>query len=58
MSQLGIKEFANILSLLQDTRINLLRGDNQDLRLGQLLEEMKELVKHQFAQETLKIKQE
>ena len=39
--------------MIQDTRHVLLGGDNQDIRLGQLLEEAKECIKDRFAEETL-----
>ncbi len=54
MSYKGIQHFADVLSIMQSTRCELLRGDNQDVRLGQMLEEAKELVKERFAEETLK----
>jgi hypothetical protein len=53
MSFKGIQQFAAVLGIMQDTRQKLLRGDNQDILLGQLLEEMKEGVKDRFAEETL-----
>jgi hypothetical protein len=53
MSFNGIQQFAAVLSTMQDTRHWLLGGDNQDIRLGQLLEEMKEGVKDRLAEETL-----
>jgi len=53
MSFNGISQFAAVLGIMQDTRHVLLGGDNQDSRLGQLLEEMKECVKDRFAKETL-----
>ena len=53
MSFNGIQQFAAVLGIMQDTRHELLGGDNQDIRLGQLLEEAKECVKDRFAEETL-----
>jgi hypothetical protein len=53
MSQQGMRAFADVLSVMQETRGTLLRGDNQDIRLGQLLDDAKEHVKERFAQETL-----
>ena len=51
MSFNGIQQFAAIFSIMQDTRHVLLGGDNQDIRLGQLLEEAKDCVKVRFAEE-------
>ncbi len=53
MSFNGIKHFAAVLSIMQSTRCELLGGDNQDIRLGQLLEEAKECVKERFTKATL-----
>ena len=53
MSFNGIQQFAAVFRIMQDTRHVLLGGDNQDIHLGQLLEEMKEGVKERFAEETL-----
>jgi len=53
MSKQGIKKFAGILSAMQETRGELLRGDNQDIRLGQLLETAKDAVKHEFCKITV-----
>ena len=53
MSFNGIQQFATVLGIMQDTRHVLLGSDNQDVRLGQLLEEAKECVKDRFAEETM-----
>jgi len=53
MSYDGVQQFADVLSYMQETRQELLRGDNQDVRLGQLLDEAKDCVKDRFAEETL-----
>ena len=53
MSFNGIQQFAAILGIMQDTRHVLLGGDNQDIRLGQLLDEAKDRIKDRFAEETL-----
>lgn len=53
MSEQGIGKFAEVLTLLQQTRLELLGGDNQDIRLGQLLFDAEESVKDQFTKETL-----
>lgn len=55
MSIEGIKVFADVMSVMQRRRNALLRGDNQDIRLAQLLHEAKEAVVHEFALETLKV---
>ena len=54
MSLNGIKEVARVLSDMQQTRIELIgegvnKGDNQDIRLGQLLEDAKDAIKERFA---------
>lgn len=49
MSQKGVKTVAAILSDMQQTRGVLLMGDNQDIRLGQLLETAKDAIKKDFA---------
>jgi hypothetical protein len=53
MSKKGIKLFASVLSDMQTTRIELLGGDNEDKRLGQMLEEMKDFKKDEFCQITI-----
>ena len=53
MSKSGIKKFASILSTMQTARNELLQGDNQDIRLGQLLDDAKEAVKDRFCKITL-----
>jgi hypothetical protein len=58
MSIKGIKKFASILSQMQQMRIELLNGDNQDIRLGNLLHDMKELTNVKFMEITLKNKKE
>jgi hypothetical protein len=61
MSRDGINKFADVLSWLQSVRHELFvlagRGkpiDKQDIRLGQMLAEMKDLVKEEFTRMTLK----
>ena len=59
MSHKGICRFAKVLSEVQTARGELLgMKTKQDLRLGQLLHEMKELVKARFVKETLKVDEE
>lgn len=62
MSVEGIKKFAKVLSIMQKTRGELLAtgtkprkngGNNQDIRLAQLLETAKDCVKQRFTKETL-----
>ena len=54
MSKEGMKLFAAVLSQMQETRVALLGSkDNKDIRLGQLLEKMKESVKEEFCKITL-----
>ena len=53
MGESGIKDFAKCLSVMQEMRIHLLKGDNQNIRLGQMLEEAKDLVKDEFLEITL-----
>ena len=53
MSKNGIKAFATILQAAQNIRIKLLGGDNQDIRLGQLLDRMKNSVKKDFCRVTI-----
>ena len=53
MSFNGIQQIAAVLGIMQDTRHVLLGGDNQDIRLGQLLDEAKDCIKDRFAEETL-----
>ena len=53
MSINGIKKFAGILSYMQETRNELLAGDNQDIRLGQMLEEMKSSKSDEFCKLTI-----
>ena len=53
MSFNGIQQFAAVLHSMQDTRHMLLGGDNQDIRLGQLLDEAKDCIAVRFAEETL-----
>ena len=63
MSKKGIKRFANILTQMQLVRGELIgmgckkigtKEGNQDIRLGQMLEEMKEHIKKEFIKITLK----
>lgn len=49
MSRKGIKLAAKALSCLQETRGELLRGDKQDIFLGQLLDDAKDAIKDRFA---------
>jgi len=53
MSFNGIQQFAAVCRIMQDTRHVLLGGDNQDIRLGQLLDDAKDCIKERFAKETL-----
>jgi len=53
MSKEGIKLFAKTLSDMQEARHELLMGDNQDICLGQLLDDAKDSVKDQFCKITL-----
>jgi len=62
MSKKGIKIFANVLSIMQESRSKLLNIKNkdlasksaqQDIRLGQLLEEAKEAIKWKFCKITM-----
>lgn len=53
MSKQGIKLFAKCLSDIQETRQELLQGDPQDIRLGQLLDTAKNAVKDDFCKITL-----
>ena len=48
MSQTGIKKFANVLSVMQESRIELFSGDKQDIYLGKLLERMNDFAKGDF----------
>ena len=56
MSKEGIKEFSNVLFVMQNTRYKLLKNnkDKIDIRLAQMLEEMKELIKNEFIKLTTK----
>lgn len=49
MSKTGIQDFAECLSTMQEIRLRLLSGDNQDVELGQLLDRAKDSVKYRFA---------
>ena len=59
MSIKGIKKFANVLHIMQTTRQEFLRDatvgkkDIQDMKLARLLDDMKDLVKDNFANITL-----
>jgi hypothetical protein len=53
MSFNGIQHFSATISIMQDARQVLLGGDNQDIRLGQLLDEANGCVKDRFAEETM-----
>ena len=53
MSFNGIQQFAAVCRNMQATRFVLLGGDNQDIRLGQLLDKAMDCVKERFAKETL-----
>ncbi len=59
MSNLGIHKYADVMTLLQQTRIELIRmgtansvlgtsSGNQDIRLGHLLQEAEDAVKDKF----------
>jgi len=52
MSATGIKLAAAIFQQLQLHRIALLRGDKQDILLGQMMEDGKEAMKHKFIEAT------
>lgn len=49
MSDHGIQLAAKALSVLQEMRRELLQGDKQDIRLGQLLHDAKDAIKERFA---------
>lgn len=55
MSKEGLQKAAEVFSLMQLTRIDLLRkgGDHQDVLLGQMLETGKEAMKNIFCKLTL-----
>ena len=60
MSMEGIHKFAKVLSMMQETRNELLHMgtkpgviDKQDIRLGQLLEVAKDAVKDDFNKITM-----
>ena len=62
MSIDGIKKFAKVLSIMQETRGELLKMgtrqgkmNHQDIRLGQLLEKANDHVKWDFTKETLRV---
>jgi hypothetical protein len=57
MSMKGIQTFAKALSVMQESRIELLGGDPVDMRLSQLLEDAKESVKDKFCGLTLTIEE-
>lgn len=54
MSKRGVELVAGLLSCMQETRIELLRGgDKQNMRLGQMLEKAKDHIKDEFAEITM-----
>lgn len=53
MSMTGIRLAADVFTLMQRRRDQLLRGDNQDIRLGQMLEDGKDAMKTTFAKITV-----
>lgn len=54
MSMEGIKRFADVMSVIRQARIDLVgMGDNQDIRLGQLLLTAHDSVKDDFAKITI-----
>ena len=54
MSEKGLKDFAQILFVIQKKRIQLIGANNyQDIKLGQLLGKMTEHIKNDFARITL-----
>ena len=62
MSMEGIKKFAKVLSIMQETRGELIKMgtkqgkiNQQDVRLGQLLGKANDHVKRSFTQETLRV---
>jgi len=63
VSNEGIRLFASVLSTAQETRNTLLRMgtkpknlDKEDIRLGHLLDEMKDSIKEKFSKITLERK--
>jgi len=48
MSRKGMEKVAKIFSDMQETRIELLGGDNQDIMLSAMLEDMKETASNDF----------
>ena len=62
MSMNGIKKFAEVLSMMQETRGELIKMgtkqgkiNQQDVRLGQLLGKANDHVKWDFTKETLHV---
>jgi hypothetical protein len=53
MSVEGLNRVAQIFTLMQQARIDLLGGDKQDVYLGQLLLTGKDAMKERFAEITL-----
>jgi len=54
MSLEGIRKIARVLSVMQETRIELLGSkNNQDIRLGQMLEDGRRSMDERFIAETL-----
>lgn len=59
MSDAGIKLFASVLTTAQQTRYELIKMgtkepiDQEDIRLGHLLDEMKDAIKEKFYRITL-----
>lgn len=56
MSQKGIKLMSDAFLVMQQTRMMLLRGDKQDIAMGQLLETATDVIKVRFAELTLEPK--
>lgn len=50
MSKAGIEFAAQTLSMLREARQTLMRGDDQDFRLGQLFREAREAIEDNFTQ--------
>lgn len=48
MSSKGVIITAGVFDFIQQERHRLLKGDTQDIELGQLLDKMKDLVKEDF----------
>jgi len=53
MSAEGARKMVGVLVIMQVTRQELLAGDNQDKRLGQLLQQAEDSINDQVSLETL-----